>query len=251
MLTAGDARAEVDLLRGGRLASLQVGGVELLVTEPRDHMMLWGSFPMAPFAGRLRRGVLAWEGRTWDLPVNLPPHAIHGTTFDRPWDLEADGSFVCPFGERWPFGGHARQRVDLTPERLTCTLEVHADDRPFPASAGFHPWFRLPVELDLTPFEGALLHARDADGMPSGELVPAPSPPWDDCFTRLDGPPVLRFPEGITLTLTSDARHWVVYTPPHAVCVEPQTGPPDELNTDPHVVEPGRALSVTMTLTWG
>jgi hypothetical protein len=56
--------------------------------------------------------------------------------------------------------------------------------------------------------------------------------------------------DGLPLTVTSDADHWVICTPDHAVCVEPQTGPPDGPNSSPHVIEPGAPLSLTMTLTW-
>ena len=35
-----------------------------------------------------------------------------------------------------------------------------------------------------------------------------------------------------------------------ALCVEPQTAPPDALNTGPAIVEPGRPLIAEMTWTW-
>ena len=68
---------------------------------------------------------------------------------------------------------------------------------------------------------------RGDDGLPTGRLVdPAPGP-WDDCFS-LAGRPVLTWPGAVRATLGGDAAWWVVYTEPeHAVCVEPQTAPPD------------------------
>jgi galactose mutarotase-like enzyme len=43
----------------------------------------------------------------------------------------------------------------------------------------------------------------------------------------------------------------VVYTnPEHAVCVEPQSGPPDEFNLAPKIVEPGTPLVVEATFRW-
>jgi aldose 1-epimerase len=153
----------------------------------------------------------------------------------------------CPLGPRWPFGGFARQRFSLRAEALTCTLEVHAEDEPFPATAGFHPWFARPVELRVRP---AAMYRRDEDGIPTGELVPPPAPPWDDCFVGLDTAPELAFDGGPTVTVESDADHWVIFTPDHAVCVEPQTGPPDGPNLAPELVRPAEPLSITMTIRW-
>ena len=104
------------------------------------------------------------------------------------------------------------------------------------------------IDADLTTAE---LYRRDDDGIPDGTLVPAPAGPWDDCFTDLRRSPVLRWPGVLELTLDSDCRDWVVYTvPTEAICVEPQTAPPDALNLEPTVVEPGRPLVAEMVWTW-
>ena len=107
-----------------------------------------------------------------------------------------------------------------------------------PASIGWHPWFlrRIPgtpgeLELDVEP--GAM-YARDAAGIATGELVPPAPEPWDDCFTDLRRPPVLRWPGFLEMTIESDCPDWVIYTsPPDALCVEPQTAPPNALNDGP------------------
>jgi aldose 1-epimerase len=117
-----------------------------------------------------------------------------------------------------------------------------------PATLGWHPWFRRPVEL---AFAARSMYERDADGMPSGQLVTPPPGPWDDCFTGVDLPPVLRFAGGPTVEISSDCDHWVVYTEPqHALCVEPQSGPPDGFTLAPYVVEPGAPLVRHMTWRW-
>src|SRR5438105_2946449 len=92
-LEAGDARELVDPDHGGRVASLIIGGVEVLVTDgmrPFD----WGIFPMAPFAGRVRRGEFRIGDEIVRLPINLPPHAIHGTVVDAHWSVAEDGTLV-------------------------------------------------------------------------------------------------------------------------------------------------------------
>ena len=247
VLTAGDATARVDPQAGGRLASLVVGGAERLVTgSMQDDPMVWGCYPMAPWAGRLRRGQLNFEGRTYRLPSDAEPHAIHGTVYRRAWVVDEEGSMATGLGADWPFAGHARQRITLEPGRLRCRLELHADT-PMPATIGYHPWFAAPVELDVAPTHQ---YRRDADGLPDGTFV-APDPrPWDDCFTGLAAPPTLTFGDGLVVTVTADVDHWVLYTPDHAVCVEPQTGPPDGPHLEPHVVEPGAPLVLSMDLSW-
>lgn len=232
---------------GGRLASLRIEGHELLVTgTSSDHPMLWGAFPMVPWAGRVAHGRFSFDGETYDLPLDLPPHAIHGTTYRRPWDVADDGSLVVELD--WAFGGHAVQRFDLGEHGLTCTIEVHAGDRSMPAQAGWHPWFARPVELR---FSARSMYARDDEGIPTGTLVEPTEPPWDDCFTDVVAPPMLLVPGGPTVTLTSTCDHWVVYTEPeHALCVEPQSGPPDAFHGTPYVVLPGQPLVETMTYRW-
>ena len=257
-LRAGRAAVVVDQQAGGRLASLTVDGTELLVTSGRSPLD-WGCYPMAPWAGRVRHGRFHFGGVEHQLPLDLPPHAIHGTVYRRPWSASGDGFAVVlttDLGPDGPFSGRVEQRVDLAPDALHLRLTVEADE-PFPATAGWHPWFRRrldrggPVELDVP---ATLLWRRDADGIPSGELVPPPWPPpgsTDDCFTGLTGPPVLRWPGALDLTVEATAEHVVVFDEPDdAVCVEPQTGPPDALNLGAPVVVPGMPLVTECTLRW-
>lgn len=263
-LDAPGAHAVVDLAHGGRLASLVVNGRELLVTEGVGRMA-WGSFPMAPFAGRVRDGRFTFRGERYQLPIHLPPHAIHGTVLDRTWHRLDERSIGTDLGPDWPFAGRAIQRFDLQAGRLDFRLEIHADE-PMPASIGWHPWFRRrlaavdgegvadaatstpPVELDL---DAGSMYVRDAVGITTLDRV-APVPgPWDDCFADLRRAPVLRWPGFLELTIESDCRDWVVYTAPtDALCVEPQSAPPDALNLAPAIVEPGRPLIAGMTWSW-
>jgi aldose 1-epimerase len=62
---------------------------------------------------------------------------------------------------------------------------------------------------------------------------------------------VLRWPAAITVTLRTSCPCVVVFDEPqHAICVEPQTGPPDEFNLAPVIVQPGEALVATATWSW-
>jgi aldose 1-epimerase len=261
-LRAPGVDVAIDLAAGGRVASFVVDGHELLVTEGYGPVA-WGSFPMVPFAGRVREGRFAFQGRQYELPIKMPPHAIHGTVLDRAWVAVDEQTIRTDLGPNWPFRGHAVQRFELETGRFTMHLELHADE-PMPASIGWHPWFRRrppavdsamaagrepgAVELEL---DAGALYRRDPSGIATPELITPPPGPWDDCFTELRHPPRLRWPGFLELTIESDCPTWVVYTvPDEAICVEPQTAPPDALNTGPTVVEPGRPLIAEMAWTW-
>jgi aldose 1-epimerase len=122
-----------------------------------------------------------------------------------------------------------------------------------PAAAGWHPWFRrrLGGEEVVLEFNAAWMELRDDEGIPSGSRVPPPPGPWDDCFGGLHGPAVVRWPGHLEITIESDCDYWVVYTEdPGAICVEPQTAPPNSLNDDPFVVTDGRPLRAWTKWSW-
>jgi aldose 1-epimerase len=220
-----------------------------------------------PWAGRLREGILRWRGAEHRLPVDLlPPHAIHGTLLETAWDVVESGpdtaTLTAELGPPWPFGGRAIHRVRLAATGLLAELEVRAGERSMPAIAGWHPWFprvlrdtggtavggRVVVDLEA----GGMLQ-RGTDGLPNGEVIrPVPPEPWDDCFVEVAGAPGVHWPGGLELRIESEAPCWVVYTErEEGVCVEPQTGPPNGLNTGEHaVVEPGSPFAAAMTISW-
>jgi aldose 1-epimerase len=266
ILEAGDARLVISPALGGRYTSLVVAGQELLVTEGAGPT-LWGCFPMAPFAGRIRDGRFTFRDRAVSIPPNLPPHAIHGTAFQRRWQVTGPGTLSVDLGPDWPFRGRVSQTVRLSPDGLDATLTVEADE-PMPASLGWHPWFRRHlvgtvsrptppspgVEIDV---DAATMYERGTDHLPTGvKTVPKPRP-WDDCFTDLQAAPAVRWPGVLELEVTATSDYWVVYDEPvEGVCVEPQTAPPDFVNLaaaaghEPPSAEPGRPLTIAMSWRW-
>jgi aldose 1-epimerase len=257
-LASGPARVVVDEVHGARIERLEVDGLALLVPpelDDRNH----GAFPMAPWAGRVRDGRFTFEDVEHQLPLNKPPHAIHGTVRDLPWTIDRSApdsaQLSVTLGDPWPFGGRVVQRLVLEPDALSLTMEVHAAARAMPASCGWHPWWSRElargeaIELELHA-DG--MYERDDEGIPTGVLTRVAPPPWDDCFTDLGDPAaVLRWPGAATVTIETDCACVVVFTEPeHAECVEPQSGPPDELNLAPHVVTPEEPLVVHTTWRW-
>ena len=256
-LRAGDASVSLDPEHGGRLASLVVRGHELLLgpDEGSDDPTSWGCFPMIPWAGRIRQGRFPGDGTVVQLPIDMPPHAIHGTTKDLAWETVGPGAMATDLGPHWPWRGRATHDVELEADRLTLTIGIHAGET-MPVSAGWHPWLRRRVggvdaRLDV-PAEA--MWRRDAEGVPDGTLVDPPAGPWDDCFTALVGPVVVRWPGVLELVVESDCEHVVVYDQtPDAVCVEPQSAPPDAHNSgeDLVIVDAGTSWTIMTTWTWG
>ncbi len=253
-LRAGDARVVVRPVQGGRIGSVTVGGRELLITGHPLGPVYWGSFPMAPWAGRIRDGRFVFGGQEYRLPLGAPPHALHGVVFDRPWRVTGQDAIAVDLDERWPFPGRVTQRFFVADDGLDVEMTLEADE-PMPAVIGWHPWFRrrldergAPVRVTL---DAAEMLVRDVTGIPSGERVAPPAGPWDDAFTGLRANPVLEWPGELRLELSSSCAWWVVFTEPdYAVCVEPQSGPPDAANQGSPLVVPGAALTHTMRWRW-
>ena len=254
VLEAPGVRAVVLPADGGRLGSLAIDGRELLVTRRPEGPIFWGSYPMAPWAGRIRHGELTFRGRDHVLPLGMPPHAIHGVVFDRPWREVAPGTISIDLDERWPFRGRVSQRFVLDADGLEITMTLDADE-PMPAVIGWHPWFRrVLAEGDaplLLTFRAEAMLVRDAEGIPTGEREPPSAGPWDDAFTGIREQPVLEWPGRLKLAISSTCPWLVVYTMPvRAICVEPQSGPPDGPNQAPEVVVPGAPLTHVMRWRW-
>ncbi len=270
ILRAGDVRLTVDPRLGGRMASLRIGEREVLVTEGWGPIR-WGCYPMAPFAGRIRNGRFVFRDHEVQLPLNLPPDAIHGTVFERPWAVisEADDHVVLStdLGPAWPFRGAVTQSIMLGPGGLEARLTLVADEA-MPAALGWHPWFRrylgdalggddtTPTEVDLV-VDAESMYERGPDGLPTGALIPPGGRPWDDAFSGLRTSPVVRWPGALEITIASTADVWVVYDEAvEGVCVEPQTGPPDAINLaaaageEPDVADADAPMTVSMGWRW-
>ncbi|MET8814344.1 aldose 1-epimerase [Streptomyces sp. NPDC004549] len=253
VLTAGDAEVVVRPGKGGRVAGLKVGGTELLRQGER-----FGCFPMVPWCGRIRDGRFLDGGVVRQMPLNSPPHAIHGTTRDGAWRtarVSADEAVLTfELTDPWPHPGKVTQIVSVGEDSLTLTMSVETYEDSFPAQIGWHPWFNRTlggegVRIDFTP---AWQEERGADHLPTGNRIDPRPGPWDDCFGMPDGVDVtLTWPERLELKLTSREQWAVVYDEQDAaVCVEPQTGPPNGLNTMPRLVTPLEPLEASTTWRW-
>ncbi|MFC9591912.1 aldose 1-epimerase [Streptomyces sp. NPDC056944] len=254
-LTAGDAELTINPEHGCRIESLRIGGTEVLRQGER-----YGSFPMVPWCGRTENGRFRNGATTHQLPVNAAPHAIHGTVRDRAWKpartSATEAVFTCELDDPWPYKGRVTQVFELAEDSLTLRFGVETYDDSFPAQAGWHPWFLRnlgaggqDVTIGFTP---AWQEERGENHLPTGRRIDPLPGPWDDCFGMPDGVDVtLTWPGELELKVASRAEWVVIYDEPEdAVCVEPQSGPPNGLNTLPRLVTPIDPLEVESTWSW-
>lgn len=252
-LTAGDAEVTVLPGHGGRIGGLRIGGTELLRQGDR-----YGCFPMVPWCGRVREGRFRDGAAVHQVPLNAPPHAIHGTARDGAWRTArvsgTEAVITYDLVDPWPYSGRVTQVVALGEDALTLTTAVETYETSFPAQIGWHPWFRrsLGGQDVRIGFDAAWQEERGADHLPTGKrLDPGPGP-WDDCFGMPGGVDVtLTWPGELELRVASREEWVVIYDEqPEAVCVEPQTGPPNGLNTLPRLVTPLEPLEAATTWSW-
>jgi aldose 1-epimerase len=257
-LTAGDAELTLEPGHGCRIASLKVAGTELLLQGER-----FGAFLMVPWAGRTENGVFRNGGVTHELPIDAPPHAIHGTVRHTAWQeaapaTDTTASYYVDLADPWPYRGRVTHTVELAPHsvKLTLGVEAAADGDSFPAQAGWHPWWKRNLgqggkDVELA-FSAAWQEERGSNHLPTGNRIDPRPGPWDDCFGMPDGVDVtLNWPGELRLQVESPAQWVVVYDEqPEAVCVEPQSGPPNGLNTAPRLVTPIEPLEITTVWSW-
>lgn len=274
-LSAGDVQASIAPEAGGRLASLVVAGRELLVGRAGNEgqPMRWGCYLMAPWPGRLENGRFTWRGRTIQLPRTHGRHAIHGLVWNRPWSIEeaspSRATLACALPPQWPMGGVVRQTMTLKPESLTLEASVTAGE-PMPAALGWHPWFdrsgdpvRLTLHADLVQEvrrmipTGRVLPVAGSRDLRGGPVIA--NRRLDIGYVDAASPATVEWPDlRLSLAFEPSPAPVVVYTPWNAVCLEPQTAPPNALalpEADARAVgvrflAAGETMSARLELLW-
>jgi aldose 1-epimerase len=233
-LDGGDISLEIDIDQGARISSLNFRGIECVLPF-RGQTLTWGWYAMAPWAGRIKDGLIKDRtGEVFQLPTNLaPPNAIHGFTLTHPWEEIGRGYFGIDFPEPYR-GARVEQRFEILDNALRWSLEYESGDCELPFWLGFHPWFPRELsrgggaEIDFHPTK---MFERGSDYLPTGKLIEPTRGPWDDSFTEVRGVPKIYWENALEISIECDAPNWVVYDlDPEGICIEPQTAPPDAAN---------------------
>lgn len=232
---------------GGCITAFRYNGLDIMRPatdtywdnlEPREA----SSFPLVPYSNRIADGRFTYEGRDYQLPINMPPepHAIHGDGWQASWTVEASTPTLAVLvhePDDAPIAYRSRQHFLLSPDGLTASLELtNTGDCALPFGFGHHPYFPrtggLTLEASIdgvwVPDERKL--PKDKTSLPDAwdfnrlkRLAPLG---LDNCFTGFGGKAVMVWPEtGLSLAIESDPvfGHLVVFVPPGEdfVCVEP------------------------------
>ena len=233
-LDDGDLSLVIDLDQGARISSIHYR--ELEVTLPsRGSLVNWGWYSMAPWAGRIRDGLITdSSGVEHQLPIVLdPPHALHGFGVMYGWQELGKGRARLEFPEPY-LGASVVQQIELVDNAIRWSLEYDDGGVDLPFWLGIHPWFARDLgrggsaELE---FEAEEMLLRGSDGIPTGEIIKPGRGPFDDAFTKMRGTPRIVWEGALAVTIESDAPWWVIYTEDSdGICVEPQSAPPDAAN---------------------
>ena len=248
-LEVGDVRLDIDLTRGGRAIRWDVGGYSVLAHHGDAHEEN-GMYPMAPWAGRLRDNAVSHRGGVHALEPSYGPWAIHGLALGAPAEiLEDEGDaesarlvLRVDHDPGWPWPMAIDVVWELTPRLLSTSIIVHAFEDEFPAVVGWHPWFRRRLDSGAGvewSVDADLLVERGSDHLPTGLLLPydEAAGPFDDAFHAPSGVASVRWPGALRIDIVNDSPWFVVFDQlPDAVCVEPQSGPPDGVNAG--LIEP-------------
>jgi aldose 1-epimerase len=272
---------------GAGLRSLRAGSgadaIQLLTGgdgehDAGEHPSGGGCFIMAPWPNRIRDGVFEHEGRSYFVPENAPPHAIHGTVNELPFDIveqtAASVTLRSGLGDLWPFEGSITLRAELDGASLVQEITIASEGETFPAGFGWHPWFRrnlgggdVSVAAPVTN-----MWILDEAMTPTGERVPLHDEfdlrermtpeigSLDDCFRIQPGEATtLDWPEAsLRIQSSPNLAHLQVYTPSDSICVEPQTAAVNAFQlaargidgTGVAIVSPDRSLIGSTRWTW-
>ncbi|GAA4408126.1 aldose 1-epimerase [Advenella faeciporci] len=261
-LKAGDARLVVAPHIGGAIVAYKhvladreyhwLRPVDPVHVQNRDVSGM-ASFPLVPWAGRLRDGRFVYEGRRIHYPSQKKdsPHSIHGFLRNRIWQVteHTDNRLVIEYvhePDDWPFAFRAQQVFALDENNLTIYLDIsNTGQHSMPLGMGHHPYFPKNEHTRLTARVGKAWYG-DQDVMPvrlaEHPLAPEMARGIDVARHALDTPFMdweheaqISWPdEQRKLVMTADAPFdfLIVYSPEGApwFCAEPFSNVTDCFN---------------------
>ena len=240
---------------GGSSTSFKVGERELIYTDPEilKQFGFTGFFVLWPFPNRVRNKQYVFKGKTYSLENLTPPRWYHHA-FARglAWQSKQispdtaqtwlNHDQTSPCWQNFPWASRLSLTYILETNGLRVDYEVKNLDRTeFGFGFGLHPLFKNATAIKV-PARSVM--EADKNLLPTGKLLPAnlnqltpvKNLDLDDVFTDLTGPPLIEFPGGLRLTISSspDFSHAVVYTgeKDKYTAVEQQTCSTDAHNLD-------------------
>jgi len=225
---------------GGRAVSWVCEGFEILAS-PHDQKFFGGNYVMGPWTGRLADASVIFDNSIFQQPINEPPWALHGSTpSSEPILVEKSEShivfehFLNDELPTWPQGMRIRHSWQISGATLVTEIIVCVDKEPFPASVGWHPWFKKSIdEKSSYQLEAQLVaqFKKDEHKVVRGETTLPNPPPWDDAFIVNENRIGIHWGDALSLQAVSSSPYFVIFDEPeNFVCIEPMSSPPNGPN---------------------
>jgi len=284
-LNSDIARIEISPELGGAIlaydAKLHNKFVPILRKSTNVRSVLGSScFPLVPYSNRIKHGLLNWQEKSSQLPLNHLPekHSIHGHGWQLPWKVihQTDTSVTLEYNYQkaeWPFSYNARQVFTLKGSALRTELSlVNNSTSQMPAGLGLHPYFSLTKATSLKCSVKSMW-AVDNESMPttlgdaptalaSSEGLLITNSNLDNVFTGFSGAATVAWPEWkakADITTSSNCNFIVVYSPKdqNYFCFEPVTHSTDAINrsnsginnTGIMTLNPQEKMTISMSIT--
>ena len=241
---------------GCRIINLQAYNYPILrAWQDGRFAFQYGCFPMIPWVGRIKNAILNYQEKSYALPANKPPHAMHGMACFSPWQCisttQTRAEFKFILDEPWPWKGSVNYIVEIKDDELVLSLQINTDQHEFPASAGWHPWFNKILsanepEMEIH-FSPKWQRKTGIDEIPEQTKITPQAGPWDDCF-GFEHPlkTTLLWQNQLQIEMSSSGNHLVIFDKqPDASCVNPMTEAPNDINHHPQIVKQSNPLIIT------
>lgn len=276
-----DYELELCPVGGGSITAFRYHGLDVMRQATENYWIGYdpreaASFPLVPYSNRIADGRFSYDGRTYQLPLNMPPepHAIHGDGWQGRWTIDSANSstVILTFEpEGAPIIYRSRQVFRLDDRGLTVTLEVtNTGPHALPFGFGHHPYFPRSEGLTLEAAVSGVWTLDDRkipkdrislpDAWNFNQSKGLAALELDHCFTGFSGSATMHWPENnLTLAIATDPvfSHLVVFVPPGKdfVCVEPVSNVTDgvhqlvagRVDTGLRVLQPKETLKGSMS----
>ncbi len=280
-LRINDQHLKIDPQQGAAISnlSLSTDGQTRELISPQEGYH-YQSAVLFPFPNRLKNGVFAFEGNTYQFPLNDfgRPNALHGLLHDQAFELllksENELSLICKYqGElpHYPFPFDVTLNYTLTPGSLSIQVEVlNTGKNIMPCAFGWHPYFNLLEDASRVSLQLANVELIEVDEhmIPSGKRTPyrtleepvkISDLSLDSCFYSIQKQEKyttqLTYSDGSVLEVWQDHQHRYtqIYTPDDGktIAIEPMTGNVNALNNGDglSLIKPQESLHLNFGVT--
>ena len=240
---SGPTEAQVSLT-GAHVDGLTVAGARVIKPSVDGLPTHGGIAVLVPYAGRVRGGEYAFQGKTFRLPVGEDGNAIHGFAKEARWEVEqktGDSALLSAVLKEagYPSTLRAELRYTAGPRSFSTACSVtNTGATSCPVVVGFHPYF-MALDWKVTSPSTAYRYELRDRYIPTGEKASyplrrlGPKATLDDCF-RASGTVEL-VTESYRLRLARRRMPYLVvyngkYAEGESVAIEPYTGLPDAFN---------------------